>query len=83
MIRVKCSNPNCTSPTRSFDWDETAEVVDSGGIAQPHERGAVRVIAVCPFCVAENVVWVKGIEADDVIIKRDDVVEGPAEGAEE
>ena len=72
MIHIKCSNPNCTSPIRAFDWDETAEVDDSGGIAQPHERGAVRVIAVCPFCAAENVVWVKGIKLADVVDEEEE-----------
>lgn len=67
MIRIKCSNPNCTSPIKSFGWDETAEVDHSGGMAQPHERGAVRVIVVCPCCGTENAVWVKGIKREDVV----------------
>jgi hypothetical protein len=67
MVTVKCINPNCSSPTKSFEWDETAELVAGGTIAAPHEKGAVRVVATCPYCGTENVVWVKGLKTDDII----------------
>lgn len=55
MVTIKCINPNCTAPERKFTWDETPH----GGLATPREEGAKRVIAYCPFCGAENPVWVK------------------------
>ncbi len=73
MILIKCINPQCSSPTNSFDRDETSELEEKGAIATPHEKGAVRVIAVCPFCGTENTVWVKRAKLTkiDEVIKRD------------
>ncbi len=59
MVTIKCVNPKCTSPTKSFRWDETQY---GKGMAQPHEQGAVRVVAVCPYCQTENLVWVKKVK---------------------
>ncbi len=72
MISIKCSNLQCTSPTKSFDWDETEDVENSGGIAPSRERGAVRVIVVCPFCSTENVVWVKGVKRKDEVEEEEE-----------
>lgn len=62
MVRIKCVNPSCTSPSKRFDWDEGKHVGRGGGTAKPREPGAVRVIAVCPFCSTENLVWLKGVK---------------------
>jgi len=69
MIRIKCSNLKCTSPTNSFDWDESKHIQRGGSIAQPYEEGAVRIIAVCPYCVTENAVWVKKAKKNDVLTR--------------
>ncbi len=59
MIRIKCINPACPGPTKSFEWDETSELKKPGSLARPREKDAVRVVAVCPHCGTENAVWVK------------------------
>lgn len=69
MVRIKCVNPNCTSPSKSFEWDESKYVKPGGGIAQPHEPGTVRVIAVCP-CGTENIVWVKQAKTDEEVMRE-------------
>jgi hypothetical protein len=69
MVRIKCVNLNCTSPTKSFDWDETKRVNPGGGVAQPHEPGAVRVSAVCPFCSAENLIWLKNVKRNQPLFR--------------
>lgn len=62
VVRIKCGNPNCTSPSKRFDWDESKHVGPGGGTAKPGERGAVRVTAVCPFCSTENLLWLKDVK---------------------
>ncbi len=56
MIRIKCVNAACAK--KSFDWDESRH----GHIARPHAPRAKRVIAVCPYCTAENAVWVTRVK---------------------
>ncbi len=70
MIRIKCINPQCSSPTKSFEWDETTELGKDGALATPHEKGAVRVVAVCPWDGTENVVWVKGAKTDNTVWRK-------------
>ena len=70
MVRIRCVNPKCTSPTKSFEWDESQHVGPGGGMAQPYEEDAVRVIAVCPYCTTQNAVWVKGTESDDYVVRE-------------
>ena len=70
MVIVKCVNLNCSAPHRKFEWDESEHVEAGGGIAQPHEAGAVRVIAVCPFCASENAVWVKNVNKPDAVLRN-------------
>lgn len=70
MIRIKCGNPQCTSPTKGFQWDETQHISAGGKIAQPDEQGAKRVIAVCPFCLTENTVWVSSAKSSDVLTRK-------------
>ncbi len=53
MVTIKCVNPKCG---KSFKWDETEY---GEKIARPHEEDARRVIAICPYCNTDNVVWVK------------------------
>jgi len=65
MIYIKCINPNCNAPNRKFEWDETPH----GGLAIPHAADAKRVIAYCPFCGAENVVWVKNAKKSDTLTR--------------
>ena len=69
MIRIRCVNPQC--PKKLFDWDESKHIQSDGSIAQPYEGGAVRIIAVCPFCVTENTIWVKKAKRDDVLTRGD------------
>ncbi len=68
MITIRCINPECKAPNRKFQWDESKY---GEGLAQPHEPGAVRVIAVCP-CGTKNAVWVRGLKKD----KLDRVMRG-------
>ena len=65
MVRIKCINSNCTSPTKSFDWDDRPH----GGIAAPHAEGAKRVAARCSYCRTENYVWVKDARQSDQITR--------------
>ncbi len=69
MIPIHCLNPNCSSPTQSFEWDVSQYVEAGGGIAPPRAQGAVRVIADCPYCAAENPVWVYRAKKQDVVIR--------------
>jgi len=71
MVIIKCINPNCTAPNRKFEWDESQHVEAGGGIAQPHEAGAVRVIAVCKYCGTENAVWVRHAKKSDSLTRGD------------
>jgi hypothetical protein len=57
MIRILCVNPQCMSPTATFDVDETQLVEPGGGIAQPFEDGAERMVITCPYCQVGNVIW--------------------------
>ena len=65
MVIIKCINPNCNVPNRKFEWDER----EQGDLAQPHEAGAVRVIAVCPSCGTENAVWVRNAKKSDTLTR--------------
>ncbi len=60
MVRIKCVNPKCTGPGKSFEWDESQRLKAGGRVAAPHADGAVRLTVVCPHCKTDNVVWVKG-----------------------
>lgn len=55
MITITCINPNCTTPNRQFKGDETLH----GDLATPTHRGRQARDGYCPFCGAENPVWVK------------------------
>jgi hypothetical protein len=72
MIRIKCINPNCSSPTKSFEWDETTELEEGGSLAKPGEEDAVRVLVTCPYCGTDNVVWVKGVLLDDIVEEEEE-----------
>ncbi len=72
MIRIKCINPQCSSPTKSFEWDETAELAEGGELARPHEKGAVRLSVTCPYCGTDNLVWVKGALLDDIVAEEEE-----------
>jgi hypothetical protein len=69
MVTIKCINPSCSAPNRKFEWDESKHVEAGGGLAQPHEAGAARMIAVCSFCGTENIVWVKNAKQGDVLTR--------------
>ncbi len=64
MVIIRCVNPDCKK--KKFEWDETEY---GTGIAMPNEAGAARVIAVCPSCHTENMVWVKQVKKNDVITR--------------
>jgi hypothetical protein len=72
MIRINCINPNCSSPTKSFEWDETTELEEGGSLANPGEKDAVRVLVTCPYCGTDNVVWVKGVLLDDIVEEEEE-----------
>lgn len=69
MIRVRCINPNCSAPSKTFQWDETKYVDSDGGIAQPDEPGAIRIVVCCPYCQTEMGVWVKKARMKDSIVR--------------
>jgi hypothetical protein len=69
MVRIRCINPNCTNAPKGFQWDESLYVDSGGGIAQPHEPGAVRIAVTCPHCLAEMAVWVRGAKTRDSIVR--------------
>ena len=70
MVTIRCVNPDCKSPTKTFQWDETTELQKGGTIAQPYEKGAARVIAVCSYCETENTVWVKKVKKNDTVTRE-------------
>ena len=70
MVIIKCINPNCTAPNHKFEWDESKRVEEGGGIAQSYEEGAVRVVAYCPYCAAENPVWVKKLKQEHQVLRN-------------
>jgi hypothetical protein len=65
MVKIQCINPNCPSPTKTFDWDESP----FGKIVQPDEPEAKRIIAYCKMCAYENPVWVKKIPTPDPVYR--------------
>lgn len=65
MVSIKCTNPNCTSPTKSFDWDDSKH----GGSATPHAEGAKRVPARCSYCRTDNYVWVKAARREHEVTR--------------
>ena len=67
MLRVKCTNPNCTAPEGEFLWDERAHVEGDGGLAQPGEAGAISFLADCPYCDNENKIWLKKVKREHII----------------
>jgi hypothetical protein len=64
MVRIKCVNPSCTGPGKSFEWDEGRRLSRGGRVAAPHADGAVRLTVVCPHCQTENMIWVTGVKSD-------------------
>jgi hypothetical protein len=70
MLRIKCVNPECTGPAKKFDWDESRRLKQGGGIATPHEAGAVRVAVACPYCQTENVVWLKKVQKNTGVARK-------------
>ncbi len=70
MISIKCVNPNCTSPSKTFDWDEQRELEPGGSIAQPNELAAVRVAVGCPYCRTENSIWLKGMKKPHRVVRK-------------
>ena len=70
MVRVPCIKPDCPSPTKTFEWDETRYVSPGGGIAAPNAPGAKSVIATCPYCGTECKVWVTHLKRDDTITRE-------------
>lgn len=64
MVRIKCVNPSCTGPGKNFEWDESRRLKAGGRVTAPHADGAVRLTVVCPHCMTDNVVWVKGAKLD-------------------
>jgi len=70
MTSIKCVNPKCKSPKKSFDWDESKHLKKGGQIAQPHERDAVRLVVTCPFCQTDNLIWVTGAKRDTPIYRH-------------
>jgi hypothetical protein len=67
MIHIKCINPSCTAPEGKFSWDDRARA--EGGPAQPGEPGALVFIADCPYCGAENKVWLFKIKRTDSVTR--------------
>lgn len=70
MIRIRCVNPKCTAPAKTFAWDETGHVGPGGGIAQPHAPGAKSLIITCPYCATEQKIWLTGLNENDPITRR-------------
>jgi hypothetical protein len=66
-IRIKRVNKNCSSPTKSFDWDESPHVEDGGRAVAARSPNARPVIAVCSYCGEQNKVWLKGVRKKDTI----------------
>lgn len=69
MTTIQCLNPDCPSPTKTFEWDETQYVQKGGGVAMPHADGAKRIIAYCPRCGTENVIWVHRLKPNQIIFR--------------
>ncbi len=67
MIHIKCINPSCTAPEGKFSWEDRARA--EGGPAQPGEPGALVFIADCPYCGAENKVWLFKIKRTDSVTR--------------
>jgi hypothetical protein len=64
MVRIRCVNPECEGPGKSFEWEESRRLGRGGRVVAPHAEGAVRLTVVCPHCRTENVVWAKGVKSD-------------------
>lgn len=67
MIRIKCTNPNCTAPERRFAWDDLAHA--EGGPAQPGDMGAISFLVDCPYCGTENKVWLFKVKQGDSVTR--------------
>lgn len=64
MVRIRCVNPNCAGPAKSFEWDESRRLRRGGHVAAPHAEGAVRLTVLCPHCKTDNVIWATGVRPD-------------------
>ncbi len=69
MIRITCKNAKCDSPNRKFDWNETPHVNAGGGLASEHDSDATRVVIICPYCQTPNLIWLKGVKRDDILLR--------------
>lgn len=58
MISIKCVNPQCTSPSKSFDWDKTEYARKGFKPVKAGTAGASSLVIKCLFCRADNKVWV-------------------------
>lgn len=57
MIRIKCTNPDCTAPRGIFFFDEKA--TGTAGPSRQGEPNALDYAIECPFCGTLNRVWLK------------------------
>jgi len=71
MAVIRCANPQCSNPTRTFDWNELDHVRKGGRIVTPGAAGSMSVIALCPYCLFENKLWVTKLKSDDEILRGD------------
>lgn len=62
MVRIKCVNPACSGPKKSFEWDESQQLKSGGRMATPHESGAVSLLVTCSHCGTGNKVWVMKVK---------------------
>lgn len=58
MIRIKCSNPECSNTEKVFEWDESNDVKPGCGVSEVFRPGAETLLVSCPHCGFENKIWV-------------------------
>jgi hypothetical protein len=64
IMIIKCANPNCTSPTQSFDWDETPLVKKGIEIVVKETDSTETYVTECPYCRTPNKIFLRNLEKE-------------------
>ncbi len=59
-MEIKCVNEKCSSPTKSFYWNEKQHIKEGATIFQTEIsiEGVMSIVADCTYCSTLNKLWV-------------------------
>jgi hypothetical protein len=70
MAFIQCANTKCplnnSSLPKTFEWNETEQLEPGGQIVEPNTPGANSLMIKCPFCEANNIIWVTKLKIIDI-----------------